>query len=88
MFSMLKWMVLLSFIGATWYLASLILNLNDHDMRQVKEDAKVIIDKGDPSALTNTISDKVKQDISQKKHSLVDAIRRKINGTISDPGAE
>jgi hypothetical protein len=78
MFFLIKWTTIFLIIGALWYGAGLLFNLRPEEISQVKQDATLAIDSGDTSVLLESISSKVKNDLGQRKATLLERIRHKL----------
>lgn len=83
MFGLIKWLVIFLVLGALWYCASFFLSMNSNEIRQVKKDAIEAIDTGDAKALTGPLSDKLKEDLLNKKASLYQRLRQKLKGAVN-----
>lgn len=82
MFSLIKWLGIITVVVAIWYFVSLFMALNEDEINHVKKGAIEAIDTGDSSAFTQPISEKVKSDLLQKKQSFLEQMRGKVRDSI------
>ncbi len=82
MFGLLKWMIILSFIGSVWFLYDIASDLSLDDKRALKKDAIEALDNGNTEPLTNSIGEKVRHEYREKKSGVMYQIRQKLRNLV------
>ena len=66
MFTLIKWFLILSFFVFIWFSISYFSNLDEHAVKQTKEEAIIAIENSDASLFLEPLSKKMKQSAWEK----------------------
>jgi hypothetical protein len=66
MFTLIKWLLIVSFFIFIWFSISYFSNLDEHEVKQTKEDAIIAIENSDASLFLEPLSKKMKQNALDK----------------------
>ena len=66
MFTLIKWLLIVSFFIFIWFSISYFSNLDEREAKQVKEDAIIAIENSDASLFLQPLSKKMKKSAWEK----------------------
>lgn len=84
MFRLIKWTFIVAVIGSIWYGISFFRGLSPEEASFVKEQTLKAIDSKDTGELTNSLSQKIQEDVAQKKANFFERVRQKAKTLIND----
>lgn len=82
MVTLIRLFILVALIAAIYWGVTFYRSLGDDDIAQVKKDVISVIDTGEPNVKDWAITDKVKEDLGQKKASFLEELREKLKGIV------
>ncbi len=87
MFSLLKWIVILLFIGSIWIAYDVVSDMRIEDKRALKKDALEAID-GNTEPLKQNLQEKIRYEIKENKSGIVYTIKQKIRSFVESWGED
>lgn len=83
MFKLLKWSVLILLLITISYGVVFFISMDQTEKLAMKKDAIVALDSGDIKVLIGPLSQKIKQDLEQKKASFSAGLRQKLKDILN-----
>ena len=78
MFRLIKWAMIILFLLVIYYTVVFFMDMTESDAKKIKQDAIVALESNDPAIFVGTLSEKIKNDISQRKSRLQKRLKDQI----------
>lgn len=84
MFRLIKWIIIISIVVAIWYFYALFKTMEVGEKEQIKKDALEAIESGNVDIIAKPLSEKLKEDLDNKKADLYSKAKIKLKELIND----